>query len=159
MLFIRQRFLLLPWCGSPIPSSEIYLFANWRIFSSTIFFLTPTFLLRMEKKPRFALCTRVRYAYVSTAIVQKENTSHWNCDLSIDARATGAIYRKRDQHRHLSAENTCRRENLPHKSVVRKRKKKEKKGKKTKKKGKEKREEEGGEKKKRRGKKTCQREL
>lgn len=44
---------------------------------------------------------------------------------SIDAKPPGRSYRKRDQCRHLSAENTCRPvENLPRKSVVRKRKKK-----------------------------------
>lgn len=105
--------------------------------------------------PRF-FTSNVKKSRVSTAIQFKKKTLHATATAiyrSIDAKPPGRSYRKRDQRRHLSAENTCRPtpvENLPRKSVVRKRKKK---------KVKEKRKKERREKKKGRGKKTCQREL
>lgn len=42
------------------------------------------------KKPR----VRTHDMHVSTAIVQKENTSHWNCDRSIDTGLPGRSIEK-----------------------------------------------------------------
>lgn len=105
--------------------------------NSVFLHLLRFFLLGCEK----AACTHARYARIDS---NRSKRKYFTLELrSIDRYgATGAIYRKRDQHRHLSTENTCRPENLPCKSVVLKNetKKKERKKKKTGKKGKRKRE-------------------
>lgn len=105
--------------------------------NSVFLHLLRFFLLGCEK----AACTHARYARIDS---NRSKRKYFTLELrSIDRYgATGAIYRKRDQHRHLSTENTCRPENLPCKSVVleNETKKKERKKKKTGKKGKRKRE-------------------
>lgn len=116
--------------------------------NSVFLHLLRFFLLGCEK----AACTHARYARIDS---NRSKRKYFTLELrSIDRYgATGAIYRKRDQHRHLSTENTCRPENLPCKSVVLENETKKKKEKREKQERKEREKERGGRERKREKKK------
>lgn len=122
--------------------------------NSVFLHLLRFFLLGCEK----AACTHARYARIDS---NRSKRKYFTLELrSIDRYgATGAIYRKRDQHRHLSTENTCRPENLPCKSVVLENETKKKKEKREKQERKEREKERGGRERKREKKNLSERTL
>lgn len=122
--------------------------------NSVFLHLLRFFLLGCEK----AACTHARYARIDS---NRSKRKYFTLELrSIDRYgAIGAIYRKRDQHRHLSTENTCRPENLPCKSVVLENETKKKKEKREKQERKEREKERGGRERKREKKNLSERTL